>query len=383
MERSAHDNANQQGIPSVKNDNLPGVSAANPFVYGEGNVPGEWSVEELFCMDFENALIGAEAVVILDPMSFAWEAYKDIIVGKVVYFVQPRNLPAAMVTSVFKDILTKLTIFDRIVTWDADLFESLEHLCVAECQRIHLRPDNTPYAWSIADYEARNSRSDALADPGNTQDLRRYWIERGARYSSVQPERAVCSIRHSLGQNKLMHSEQMYCLKPVLKRLEPDREWSVIEFGCGAGRILSELNRFRANLTGVDISADLLEVCRRNIPSADCIQSSLGELQGLPEESFDLAVFVTVLHHLDAAEKLVALRNAFKTVRHGGHLLLLEDHVASTQPSNAITRPLRTGDFFQLMTEATSAGVTLEDFQTVQYSHVPEIRTCLSVFRKL
>jgi SAM-dependent methyltransferase len=91
----------------------------------------------------------------------------------------------------------------------------------------------------------------------------------------------------------------------------------ILDAGCGSGRNMIELAR-RGPVTGVELSQTSVELARgRN--SGEVIAGSVLEMP-FPDASFDLAVSLDVIEHLD--DDLAALRELRRTVAPGGSLLV-------------------------------------------------------------
>jgi ubiquinone/menaquinone biosynthesis C-methylase UbiE len=101
-------------------------------------------------------------------------------------------------------------------------------------------------------------------------------------------------------------------------RLSPGS--AVLDLGCGAGlpstRTLAE--RFR--VTGVDISANQLEVARLNVPAATFIQSDLATMD-LADASFDGVTAFYSISHVPREEHQAVVRRVFRWLRPGGLFL--------------------------------------------------------------
>ena len=74
----------------------------------------------------------------------------------------------------------------------------------------------------------------------------------------------------------------------------------VLDFGCGVGKALIGLGEKRPDLKlhGCDLSANLVEWCQANIPSADVRQTQLSPPLPAPEAYFDAINAVSVFTHL-------------------------------------------------------------------------------------
>jgi len=72
----------------------------------------------------------------------------------------------------------------------------------------------------------------------------------------------------------------------------------ILEVGCGpGGNLLALLSRGAAELAGVDISGEMIELARQNLPSSIQLQKIDGKQIPYPDDSFDLLFTITVLQH--------------------------------------------------------------------------------------
>jgi 2-polyprenyl-3-methyl-5-hydroxy-6-metoxy-1,4-benzoquinol methylase len=74
---------------------------------------------------------------------------------------------------------------------------------------------------------------------------------------------------------------------------------SILDWGCGAGRLSRYLSLLSPSVTGIDIDADNMEGCARTLPGARFMQVGLMPPTSLPDEAFDLVLGLSVLTHLD------------------------------------------------------------------------------------
>jgi SAM-dependent methyltransferase len=91
----------------------------------------------------------------------------------------------------------------------------------------------------------------------------------------------------------------------------------VLDAGCGSGRNMIELAR-HGTVTGVELSATSVALARARA-SGEVIEGSVLEM-GFAPDSFDLAVSLDVIEHLD--DDLAALRELRRVVAPGGSLLV-------------------------------------------------------------
>jgi SAM-dependent methyltransferase len=92
----------------------------------------------------------------------------------------------------------------------------------------------------------------------------------------------------------------------------------ILDAGCGSGRNMVELAPY-GNVTGVDVSPASVDVAKaRDVGEA--MVASLSEPLPFPDASFDLAVSLDVLEHIDDDRSV--LRELRRVIRPGGRLLV-------------------------------------------------------------
>ncbi|MCF7846210.1 MAG: methyltransferase domain-containing protein [Candidatus Peribacteraceae bacterium] len=97
----------------------------------------------------------------------------------------------------------------------------------------------------------------------------------------------------------------------------------ILDAGCGNGRLnfWLEGNNFTGEYFGVDLSAKLIELARKNFPQRNFAVKDL--LNFIQENSFDAVFCVAVLHHfLSPEEQKKALANMFASLQPGGKIFL-------------------------------------------------------------
>lgn len=74
--------------------------------------------------------------------------------------------------------------------------------------------------------------------------------------------------------------------------------YSVLDVGCGNGRLLEVLGNKKINYLGTDNSEELIALAKKNYPSYNFKVVDILELDKALNEKFDLVISVAVLHHL-------------------------------------------------------------------------------------
>jgi SAM-dependent methyltransferase len=102
---------------------------------------------------------------------------------------------------------------------------------------------------------------------------------------------------------------------------------SILEIGAATGRYTLELAKRGYRLTAVDLSATLLEECRKRLAGEGLekqvrlVQADVRHLGPLSERDFDAVLLMGPLYHLvEEADRVTALKEACDRLRAGGIL---------------------------------------------------------------
>lgn len=127
----------------------------------------------------------------------------------------------------------------------------------------------------------------------------------------------------------------------------------VMDVGCGAGPLTKLLTDAGFDVTGIDTSADLLQLARTNAPKAHFIHASAYDVD---LENYDAIVAVgePLTYHVDSAkaDNLVSrfFRRVAETLPVGG--MLIFDVIGLGEPS-LIGRTWRSGEDWAVLVETT------------------------------
>ena len=130
---------------------------------------------------------------------------------------------------------------------------------------------------------------------------------------------------------------------PLLRWTVPDRKLkgvllrqagvqlgeTVLDLGCGTATFALEIKRLHpaSEVVGLDIDPRILQIARRKILRAGVeIGLHLGDAAQLPypDQIFDRVISSFVFHHLTSEDKLRAAGEAFRILRPGGELHVLD-----------------------------------------------------------
>ena len=117
----------------------------------------------------------------------------------------------------------------------------------------------------------------------------------------------------------------------IAAHVAPGELGSVLDFGCGCGRVTRWWDGFDGEVAGSDLSGPAVEWCRANLPFARFEVNGLEPPLAFADESFDLVYALSVFTHL-TAELQLAWRDELRRVLRPGGLLLVTTHGRSYLP---------------------------------------------------
>lgn len=97
----------------------------------------------------------------------------------------------------------------------------------------------------------------------------------------------------------------------------------VLDLGCGTGTLAQMCIERGAQVTGVDANSGMLEVAKRNSPSAKYLNISLSNLdEHLEDESFDIVLSTLAFSELTRAERVHLMKQIKRILKTRGKVLI-------------------------------------------------------------
>lgn len=111
----------------------------------------------------------------------------------------------------------------------------------------------------------------------------------------------------------------------LLSYLNPIRDKSILDYGCGSGTFCRVLSEKKAIVTGVDISESMIEVAKEGrTDNIDYYQITSGNLAFLPENSFDYVVSNFVFCTISTRQEIIKIMSSINRVlRKNGSLIIM------------------------------------------------------------
>jgi cyclopropane fatty-acyl-phospholipid synthase-like methyltransferase len=103
---------------------------------------------------------------------------------------------------------------------------------------------------------------------------------------------------------------------------------TVLEMGCGGGKVIDMLRTHglnEKNVTGVDLSSELVVVAKKNNPDAHFIVGNMVDVE-LPQDYFDVVFSVRSLEYLNVKELKQCFQNVFDSMKKHGTFFIVTGH---------------------------------------------------------
>jgi ubiquinone/menaquinone biosynthesis C-methylase UbiE len=121
----------------------------------------------------------------------------------------------------------------------------------------------------------------------------------------------------------------------MLKNVETNKPNRVLDLGCGDGTVVMFLEKEFPNFTinAIDISAESIALAKEKKLEKSTFEQFDGEKIPFENESFDVVIVASVLHHIEYKFHRQFLNEVKRVLKIGGRLYIFEHN-----PANPITR---------------------------------------------
>lgn len=136
-----------------------------------------------------------------------------------------------------------------------------------------------------------------------------------------------------------------YIFQPLLDRLNTQDYHSVLDVGCGTGKILEALSGKNIRLAGIDISLEMHKLAQERLGERADIRLSDSEQLPWEPHSFDALICSASFHHFPKPEQVLA--EMHRVLNPGGRLLIGDVYVSTPwrQIANLLMPFNRSGDY--------------------------------------
>ncbi len=125
--------------------------------------------------------------------------------------------------------------------------------------------------------------------------------------------------------NQTIQSDRVSAIKNALNQ---DVYENIFDFGIGDGARFKDLKLGYSNLTGIDISKHMIDLCQENLninydnKSHNFYVGDQDTLDYIPSNTYDLVLLIHVLGYIPESEHGKLFRNIYRILRDGGKLII-------------------------------------------------------------
>ncbi len=136
--------------------------------------------------------------------------------------------------------------------------------------------------------------------------------------------------KHLTGENTY-HNKVV--LPNLIRLVAPKRGESVVDLACGNGFFSEAFAKEGAQVTGIDVSEELITIARKNAPSVSFHVGSAEKFDIVSDESKDKVVIVLAIQNIEHTAKVFA--EAARVLKPGGVLHIVMNHPAFRIPKRS------------------------------------------------
>lgn len=188
-------------------------------------------------------------------------------------------------------------------------------------------------------------------------------------YESLQREYSRLASRYDIRWKFYVEVS----IRETLRRLHVAPEDHVLDIGCGTGAFLESLALAspRVQLTGVDLSRDMLEIARRRLGAAADLKQAHAETLPFGEAVFDIEVSTNAFHFI--RRPVAALQEISRVLKPSGRIVITDwcDDYLTCRVCDMFLRVFSRAHFrtygskecHGLLVEAGFAGINIERYK--------------------
>lgn len=156
-------------------------------------------------------------------------------------------------------------------------------------------------------------------------------------YRESHTQKGKGTIYHSSFEKFSFRKEAWIWEKKIMDKIFDEistQKSEVLDFACGTGRILNYLQHKFENLTGVDISPEMLGVANRNLVDVTTIQSDLTRDNLFEKNNVRFDIITSYRFFLNAQDSLrkEILQELYKIIKPNGYLVI-NNHGNASSPA--------------------------------------------------
>ena len=125
----------------------------------------------------------------------------------------------------------------------------------------------------------------------------------------------------------------------------------ILELGCSTGNAAKVIINMDINeYYGIDISKKYIQIASQNAPKGKFLHMDASKLD-FKEESFDMLIISSLLHHIDDQTGLNCFKEAFRVLKKNGKIIILEPIIDHNRLLSKILCKLDRGNYIRTSEE--------------------------------
>lgn len=138
--------------------------------------------------------------------------------------------------------------------------------------------------------------------------------------------------------------ELLTLINVITSLVETHGNASLLDIGCGNGRVAEIAQQCKAYYTGIDISKKLIQLAKQNYPAAHFEIGSMLKLP-FPDHQFDMVMAIASLQHIPSEKlRLQALQEMYRVAKPNGTLFMLNWNLYQPKWEKYFVKELDPGD---------------------------------------
>jgi len=125
----------------------------------------------------------------------------------------------------------------------------------------------------------------------------------------------------------------------------------ILELGCSTGNLAKLIINMDINeYYGIDISKKYIQIASQNVPKGKFLHMGASKLD-FKDESFDMLIINSVLHHIDNQTGLDCFKEAFRVLKKNGKIIISEPIIDHNRLLSIILCKLDRGNYIRTTEE--------------------------------
>jgi 2-polyprenyl-3-methyl-5-hydroxy-6-metoxy-1,4-benzoquinol methylase len=136
----------------------------------------------------------------------------------------------------------------------------------------------------------------------------------------LQEEEYLIPYHHTVKEGEyagISYFSVISIIKKIIKKISPK---TILDFGCGDGKLIYELKNQDTELTGIDLSKKAISFAKIFSPKEKFIAEDINNYK--PKEKFNMIISIETLEHIPPDQLKNIIKNLNRLVKENGYLII-------------------------------------------------------------